>query len=67
MNTIDRFELEQQILDCWRILDDLKYVINSDSDKDELLNAICSLYEKRFHSLLESFHDWTGEYHEKSF
>ena len=61
----DRFDLEQQILDCWRIVDDLKflteYVIeDSSSTKDSISNVTIGLeqlYQIKFDKLFRTFEE----------
>lgn len=49
MEQISRFDLEQQILDCWRITDDLKQLTeavgNQCLSEDQTLNILIGLYE----------------------
>lgn len=58
----DRFDLEQNILDCWKITDDIdllyKNVMESDLDKDNVSNVLLGLqaiYSMRFEQLWETF------------
>ena len=61
----DRFDLEQQILDCWRIVDDLKllseYVIEDPSStKDSISNVTIGLeqlYQIKFDKLFRTFEE----------
>ena len=39
----DRFDLEQAIMNCWNITDDLKI-----SDSPEYIAALVEVYEKKF-------------------
>jgi hypothetical protein len=60
MTTPTRFDLEQEILDCWRVVDDLKVVlaISEAQDWDRVQNAILGmreLYEHRFDHLFKTF------------
>lgn len=48
----DRFDLEQQILSCWNITDDLKFIEN-----DELAKSISTLYDAKFEKLWAIFED----------
>jgi hypothetical protein len=44
----NRFDLEQQIMDCWGVVDDIKTVYNADDlrelSKDEMQNLLLGLY-----------------------
>ena len=58
----DRFDLEQNILDCWKITDDInllyKNVMESEIDKDHVSNVLLGLqaiYSMRFEQLWETF------------
>lgn len=58
----DRFDLEQEILACWAIVDDLKFMLdNSDNwSEDERLNYLIGLsvkYDKRFDHMFNTFED----------
>lgn len=67
----DRFDLENEIMDCWSVVDDLnmvtKHFIDSPQWKsmsgelaDALMNkygAISELYELKFQTLFETFGD----------
>lgn len=58
----DRFDLEQNILDCWKITDDIdllfKNVMEEELDKDKISNVLLglkSIYSMRFEQLWETF------------
>ena len=61
----DRFELEQQILKCWNITDDIKLLRRAMLDggqltTDQIDNAllgIITLYEMRFEETFATFED----------
>jgi hypothetical protein len=61
--TNDRFDLEQQILDCWHLTDDLgllfEYVMESEElDRDKLSNIILGmkeLYQLKFDRCFNTF------------
>ena len=48
----DRFDLEQAILSCWGITNDLRMAAGVEGNA-ELLNAIAVLYDARFNELFE--------------
>jgi hypothetical protein len=52
--TVDRFDLEQQIMQCWSIVDDLRAFANSGADTDEL-RALSKVYDRKFDILFETF------------
>ena len=43
--TVDRFDLEQQIMQCWSMVDDLRAFANSGADTDEL-RALSKVYDR---------------------
>ena len=68
-----RFDLEQQITQCWNLTDDLDTLIESiyDGDKEPTLEEICNaligmkqLCEMRFHKLFKTFEKHIKEIHE---
>ena len=62
MKMSDRFDLEQNILDCWKITDDVnllyKNVMEEELDKDKIANVLLGLqaiYSMRFEQLWSTF------------
>lgn len=59
----DRFDLEQQIQDCWKVVDDVELVRKAwldgeDFDEDSLTNSllgISTLYKLKFEQLFSTF------------
>jgi hypothetical protein len=63
----DRFDLEQQILDCWKIVDDIKLldknvlegkIEGGNLTQDEISNYLLgleSIYELKFEQLFDTF------------
>jgi hypothetical protein len=58
--TVDRFDLEQQILTCWSMVDDLRAFANSGADTDEL-RALSKVYDRKFDILFETFSTMISE------
>jgi hypothetical protein len=56
--TPDRFDLEQQILDCWKIIDDLKLVAVKG---EQAVEAVATLYELKFEQLWNTFESMVHE------
>lgn len=59
---MDRFDLEQNIMKCWNITDDIdlvyKNVMESDMSNDDIANALLglkTLYDMRFEELFNNF------------
>lgn len=70
----DRFDLEQNMMNCWGITDDLQQLLElvdagrydslSPSDTDELANILMGLktvYEMRFGKMFDTFKDCIEE------
>lgn len=60
MKSLDRFLLEQQMLDCWKITDDLEIAlkITESEDIDDIQNALIgikTLYNQRFDDMFNTF------------
>ena len=54
---LPKYELEQQILDCWGVLDDIQNVIDN-CDDDVVLNALIgikTLYQFKFEKCWSTF------------
>ncbi len=58
----DRFDLEEQIMDCWGVVDDIKTVYSSGDNRevseDEMMNALVGLqtiYQMKFEKLYQTF------------
>lgn len=60
--TVDRFDLEQQIMQCWSMVDDLRAFANSGADTDEL-RALSRVYDRKFDILFETFSTMISEGH----
>jgi len=61
----DRYELEQAIMSCWGITDDLKLLADAmDGSRmhDEMLSSIITLYQLKFENLFKEFNKFTGCY-----
>jgi len=59
---ISRFDLEQQILECWRITDDIKMLAeaigNKEMSEDKLMNILIGmqdLYDLKFDKTFNTF------------
>jgi hypothetical protein len=50
----DRFDLEQEILDCWKLIDDIELLSNRSSDS-ESFRALAKVYEHKFNQLWDTF------------
>jgi len=60
LKTVDRFDLESQIMACWTMVDDLRAFANSGADTDEL-RALSKVYDRKFDILFETFSTMVSE------
>lgn len=60
----DRFDEEEAIMDCWKVVDDIGFVwrqmldSEEEMDKDEICNILLGmeqLYDRKFNELLKTF------------
>ena len=58
--TKDRFDLEQQILQCWNITDDIKNYA-AESATSEEFSALAQYYERKFDRLWNTFESMVHE------
>lgn len=56
----DRFDLEQQILDCWRITDDIPMMEAQDANVADMTSLAC-VYEFKFKRLWSTFEQMVKE------
>jgi hypothetical protein len=59
----DRFDLEQQILECWKITDDIAMMESQGANAADMTSLAC-VYEYKFERLWEIFE---GMVHERQF
>jgi hypothetical protein len=58
---MSRFDLEQEIMKCWYIVDDIKMIYNNtekfnlNNDMQNVLLGMISLYELKFDTLFQTF------------
>lgn len=64
----DRFELEEQIMDCWRVTDDLDVIAEKSMEReitpDELANLMIGLkqlYSMKFERMFNTFEQLISE------
>jgi len=58
--TADRFDLEQQIMQCWSMVDDVRAFANSGATTDEF-QALARVYDRKFDILFETFSTMISE------
>jgi hypothetical protein len=56
----DRFDLEQQLLDCWKVTDDIK-LLAARSATPEDFAALAAVYEFRFNQVWDTFETMCAE------
>ena len=59
------FDLEQQIQECWNVVDDIKMInaLYKEEDNSEALNSLSILYELKFQRMWDTFNKVCDEYH----
>ena len=56
----DRFDLEQQLLECWKLTDDIKLLAERDAPSTVFV-ALASVYEFKFEQLWQTFENLVKE------
>ena len=54
-NTKTRFDMEQEIMTAWQVLDDIRMLSARDGTTKEDWDAVYRLYQIRFETLFETF------------
>jgi hypothetical protein len=54
-NTKTRFEMEQEIMQAWQVLDDIKMLSARGGTEKQDWDAVVRLYQIRFETLFETF------------
>ena len=54
-NTKTRFDMEQEIMTAWQVLDDIKMLSAREGTTKEDWDAVYRLYQIRFETLFETF------------
>jgi hypothetical protein len=54
-NTKTRFDMEQEIMQAWQVLDDIKMLSARENTDKEDWDAVVRLYQIRFETLFETF------------
>ena len=58
--TKDRFDLEQELLQCWNITDDIKHYVEASASIEEFL-TLSTYYERKFDRLWNTFESMVHE------
>lgn len=56
----DRFDLEQEILECWKVTSDIKMFVDSDANSVEM-HSLAIYYERKFEKLWSTFENMTKD------
>jgi hypothetical protein len=51
---VDRFDLEQQIMQCWNMVDDVKLFAEQGAPSNEFA-ALATVYHRKFETLFDTF------------
>ena len=62
---MDRFDLEEQILDCWKITDDIAMMESQGASAADMTSLAC-VYEYKFNRLWDTFESMVHERQFKS-
>jgi hypothetical protein len=54
-NTKTRFDMEQEIMQAWQVLDDIRMLSAREGTDKEDWDAVVRLYQIRFETLFETF------------
>jgi len=54
-NTKNRFDMEQEIMQAWQVLDDIRMLSAREGTTKEDWDAVIRLYQIRFETLFETF------------
>jgi hypothetical protein len=54
-NTKTRFDMEQEIMQAWQVLDDIQLLSARENTTKEDWDAVTRLYQIRFETLFETF------------
>lgn len=53
---MDRFDLEDSIMSCWNVVEDMDFINRAThEDREKAINTIKHLYEMRFYKLWSIF------------
>lgn len=52
---MNRFDLEQSLMDCWHVVDDLRTISEHSGDQKELLSSVADLYDMKFNKMFKVF------------
>lgn len=52
---MDRFDLEQQIMQCWNVVEDITLLTKLEGVKKEDYQALARIYEIKFSSMFDTF------------
>ena len=56
MKDVTRFDLEEQMMQCWNVVDDMRTVATmSEKDRSSALEGLAHLYHKKFETMQETF------------
>jgi len=58
--TKDRFDLEQEILECWKVTADIQMYIDQDSATEDF-KVLAEYYERKFNLLWNTFESMIHE------
>lgn len=58
--TKDRFDLEQEILECWKVVNDIQMYLDRDAPARDF-KVLAEYYERKFNCLWDTFESMVHE------
>ena len=52
---MDRFDLEQQIMQCWNVVEDITLLSKTEGVEKEDYQALARIYEIKFNAMFDTF------------
>lgn len=59
------FDLEQEIIQCWNVVEDIQLVMESGGDTHANIDALTKLYSLKFQQCWKTFEIVCREYHKR--
>lgn len=59
------FDLEQEIMQCWNVVDDIQLVMESGGNTHENMDALAKVYSLKFQKCWNTFESVCREYHKR--
>lgn len=60
VKTRDRFDLEQELLECWKVVNDIEMYVEQDATTEDF-KVLAQYYERKFNRLWDTFENMVHE------